>query len=451
MIQPERIQALNDRPTQKGKYVLYWMQASQRARWNHALALAIKKANERHEPLLVLFGITDRFPEANARNYTFMFEGLREVRDALMKGGIQFVVKLESPELAAVKLAKEASLVVTDRGYLRIQKQWRRHVSEKVSCLVLQVESDVVVPVEVASDKEAYSAGILRPKIERHLSRYLVPLKEMPMKKDSLGLRFQSVNLDDVKGIIRRLKIDGKVTPVNSFRGGASQAEQHLEAFIAKKLKDYSERRSDPSLNLGSHMSPYLHFGQISPLYIALKVRQAQGQSEKAKDAYLEELVVRRELSMNFIHYNDAYDTFEALPAWAKETLKAHQKDPREYVYNLEEWETARTHDPFWNAAQQEMLITGKMHNYMRMYWGKKILEWSKTPEEGYRIALYLNNKYELDGRDPNGFAGVAWCFGKHDRAWKERPVFGKVRYMNAAGLRRKFNIEAYVRKVESF
>jgi deoxyribodipyrimidine photo-lyase len=450
MIQPERIQALNDRPVQRGKYVLYWMQASQRATWNHALAFAIQQANERNQPLLVLFGITSRFPEANARHYTFMLEGLREVRDALMKRGIQFVIKLESPELAAVQLARQASLVVTDRGYLRIQKQWRRHVPEKVSCLVLQVESDVVVPVEVASDKEAYSAGILRPKIERHLSRYLVPLKEMPIKRDSLGLKSQSVNLDDVKGIITRLKIDGAVTPVDSFRGGTSHGEQHLEAFIAKKLKDYAERRSDPSLTLGSHMSPYLHFGQISPLYIALKVRQARGHSKKAKDAYLEELVVRRELSMNFVHYNDDYDTFAALPEWAKRTLKAHQEDPREYVYRLEEWETARTHDPYWNAAQQEMVATGKMHNYMRMYWGKKILEWSETPEEAYRIALYLNNKYELDGRDPNGFAGVAWCFGKHDRAWKERPVFGKVRYMNAAGLRRKFDIEAYVRRVDS-
>jgi len=450
MLQPERIQALNDRPVQRGKYVLYWMQASQRATWNHALALAIQQANERHEPLLVLFGITNRFPDANVRHYTFMLEGLREVRDALMKQGIQFVVKLASPELAAIKLAREASLVVTDRGYLRIQKQWQRYVSEKVSCLVLQVESDVVVPVEVASNKEAYSAGILRPKIERHLSRYLVPLKEMSLKRDSLGLKFQSVNLDDVKGIITRLNIDGTVTPVDTFRGGTSHGEQLLEAFIAKKLEDYAERRSDPSLNLGSHMSPYLHFGQISPLYIALKVHQAGGQSKKAKDAYLEELVVRRELSMNFVHYNDAYDTFEALPQWAKDTLKAHQKDPREYVYDLEQWETARTHDPYWNAAQQEMLATGKMHNYMRMYWGKKILEWSKTPEEGYRIALYLNNKYELDGRDPNGFAGVAWCFGKHDRAWKERPVFGKVRYMNAAGLRRKFDIETYVCRVDS-
>ena len=449
MIQPERIQALNDRPVQRGKYVLYWMQASQRATWNHALEFAIQQANERHEPLLVLFGITNRFPDANARHYTFMLEGLREVRDSLIKRGIQFVVKLQSPELGAVQLAEGASLVVTDRGYLRIQKQWRRHVSEKVSCRVLQVESDVVVPVEVASDKEAYSAGILRPKIERHLFRYLVPLKEMPIRKDSLGLKFQSANLDDVKGVITRLKIDGTVIPVDSFRGGTSKAEQHLEAFIAKKLNDYAERRSDPSLNLGSQMSPYLHFGQISPLYIALKVREARGKSKTSKDAYLEELVVRRELSMNFVHYNAHYDTFEALPEWANHTLTAHQKDPREYVYSLDEWETARTHDPYWNAAQQEMVATGKMHNYMRMYWGKKILEWSKTPEGAYRIALYLNNKYELDGRDPNGFAGVAWCFGKHDRAWKERPVFGKVRYMNAAGLRRKFDIEAYVNRVK--
>ena len=178
-------------------------------------------------------------------------------------------------------------------------------------------------------------------------------------------------------------------------------------------------------------------------------MRGARGKRRQDKEAFLEELVVRRELSMNFVHYNPHYDSYQALPDWAKKTLKAHEKDKREYAYSLKAWEEARTHDPYWNAAQREMVSTGKMHNYMRMYWGKKILEWSKTPEEAYRTALYLNNKYELDGRDPNGFAGVAWCFGKHDRAWAERSIFGKVRYMNAAGLRRKFDIEKYVHRVE--
>jgi deoxyribodipyrimidine photo-lyase len=197
-------------------------------------------------------------------------------------------------------------------------------------------------------------------------------------------------------------------------------------------------------------MSPYLHFGQISPLYIALQIRKARGINKANKEAYLEELIVRRELSMNYCYYNPEYDSYSGLPDWAKKTLKAHRGDKREYVYSIEDLEDAQTHDPYWNAAQREMVLTGKMHNYMRMYWGKKLIEWSATPEQAFKCALYLNNRYELDGRDPNSFTGVAWCFGKHDRPWSERPIFGSVRYMNAAGLERKFDMEAYIRKIEN-
>jgi deoxyribodipyrimidine photo-lyase len=193
-------------------------------------------------------------------------------------------------------------------------------------------------------------------------------------------------------------------------------------------------------------MSPYLHFGQISPLYIALKVSKTRS---LGAEAFFEELIIRRELSMNFVFYNEKYDSFKSIPDWAKKTLRAHQKDRRPYLYSPKELENAGTHDPYWNAAQKEMVITGKMHGYMRMYWGKKILEWSKTPEEAFKVALYLNNKYELDGRDPNGFIGVAWCFGKHDRPWGERAIFGNVRYMNDKGLKRKFDADKYVKMME--
>jgi deoxyribodipyrimidine photo-lyase len=196
-------------------------------------------------------------------------------------------------------------------------------------------------------------------------------------------------------------------------------------------------------------MSPYLHFGQISPLEIALRLQAADGVEQENVEAYLEELIVRRELSMNFCYYNPEYDSLAGLPDWAKETLEAHADDRREYVYDQATLEAGQTHDPYWNAAQQEMALAGKMHGYMRMYWGKKILEWTPDPAEAFRIALELNNRYELDGRDPNGFTGVAWCFGKHDRAWAEREIYGKVRYMSAGGLERKFDIESYVRKVE--
>ncbi len=448
MIQPERIQPLNNSTVRQGEFVLYWMQASQREAYNHALEYAVQQGNERNQPTVVVFGITDRFPEANERHYTFMIEGLRDVQQALQRRGIQFVVQRQSPELTAIQVARNASMVVTDRGYLRIQKAWRQQVAEEVPCLVVQVETDVVVPVEVASDKEAYAASTLRPKIKTHLARFLVPMKREPVKRDSLGLQFDS--LDIMRGDVHyQLGVDPSAAPVESFCGGARHANRLLNQFVSRKLRYYHERRNDPGTDYGSHMSPYLHFGQISPLQIALKVSQVRGKPKAAKEAYLEELIVRRELSMNFVHYNPYYDSFEALPDWAKKTLRAHEKDRREYLYSREDLEHARTHDPYWNAAQKEMVSTGKMHNYMRMYWGKKILEWSPTPEEAFRTTLYLNNKYELDGRDPNGFAGVAWCFGKHDRAWPERPIFGKVRYMNETGLRRKFDMGAYLRRVE--
>jgi deoxyribodipyrimidine photo-lyase len=426
------------------------MQASQRADSNHALEYAVRQANSLKQPAMVLFGLTDRFPEANARHYTFMLEGLKEVQDTLKKRGIQVVVQCRSPEKAVVDTSKEASLVVTDCGYLRIQRAWRNTVARQAGCPVVQVESDVIVPVRTAYGKEAYTAGILRPHIHKRLRQYLAPLKETKVKKDSLDMRFDTVALKDIPALVRSLNIDQAVHPVRGFHGGTNAARFHLETFIKDKLRYYHDLRSDPSRDLGSNMSPYLHFGHISPLTIALHIQKASHAPKESIDAYLEELIVRRELSMNFCYYNHRYDTLACLPDWAAKTLREHGKDKREYLYSSRQWEEANTHDPCWNAAQREMVITGKMHNYMRMYWGKKILEWTKTPEKAYQVALMLNNKYELDGRDPNGFAGVAWCFGKHDRAWKERPVFGKVRYMNAAGLNRKFDMDRYIARIKS-
>ena len=451
MIQPERIQRLNDREIQKGRFVLYWMQASQRAEWNHALEYALQRGNEQKLPVVVLFVLTDRFPEANLRHYTFMVEGLQDLKARLKERGIHFLVLKGSPEKEVVKASRQASMIIADRGYLRVQGEWRQYVAENAPCPVVQVETDVVVPVQIAYPKEAYSAAVLRPKIKTHLRKYLVPLPETPVKQSSLGLRLSGMDLkQSPQTLLSPLAIDRSVPPVTTFRGGTAAAEKLLDDFVAHKLKDYADLSDDPALACISHMSPYLHFGQISPLYIALKIQEAGKVPLKAKEAYLEELIVRRELAMNFVHYNPAYDSFEAVLDWAKKTLKEHRRDKREYLYSLEKLEQARTHDPYWNASQQEMVITGKMHNYMRMYWGKKILEWSPSPEEAFHTALYLNNKYELDGRDPNSFAGVAWCFGKHDRPWGKRKIFGNVRYMNDAGLRRKFKIDAYLRKVEA-
>jgi deoxyribodipyrimidine photo-lyase len=446
IVPQERIRLLNDRPTAPGRFVVYWMQASQRAECNHALEYAIERANELALPVVVFFGVTSKYPEANERHYRFMLEGLAEVRGALEKRGIKFVVRAVSPEKGAVEISRKAALVVVDRDYVRHTRAWRGSAARAMSCPLVQVETNVVVPVEEASPKEEYAAATMRPKIMKKFDRFMAPLRMRTPRRDSLGLRIPSLDVSDVEGLLARLNIDRSVRAVEIPRGGTSEAKRRLRAFIATKLARYAELKNDPNADCLSGMSPYLHFGQISPLFIALEVAKKGGRGSKA---YLEELVVRRELSMNFVFYNTRYDSFDGLPDWSRKTLLEHAKDRREYVYKCEEFEDARTHDPYWNAAQDEMRLTGTMHGYMRMYWGKKILEWSRTPKEGYRIALALNNAYELDGRDANGFAGVAWCFGKHDRPWQRRAVFGMVRYMNANGLRRKFDADAYVERVE--
>jgi deoxyribodipyrimidine photo-lyase len=446
MIQAQRIHLRNRESLKDRQYVLYWMQASQRANYNHALEYAIDKANQLRKPLLAIFGITENLPSANLRHYYFMLEGLKETKAELAARGIQLVIVRESPEKIAVELAKRACLVAADSGYLQIQRQWRHYAAEHINCPMVEVETDVIVPVEEASSKDEFSAGTFRPRITSKLSAYLVPLKKRRLKIDSLGLKFKSFDIGDVDKAISELKIDKSVKPSPVFHGGISEAKKHLRTFISKKLQRYDKDKNDPSLDGLSNMSPYLHFGEISPMYIAIEVSRAAG---KGASAYLEELIVRRELSINFVHYNRKYDSYESLPAWAKRTLAFHSRDKRQPRYCLEKLEAGKTDEPYWNAAQMEMVITGKMHGYMRMYWGKKIIEWSKTPHEAFKAMLYLNDKYELDGRDPNGFANVAWCFGLHDRPWQERKIFGKIRYMNAAGLERKFDIDAYVERIE--
>ncbi len=445
MIHPARIKPLNSCRPVEGTYILYWMQASQRTEYNHALEYAVEQANELNKPLVVFFGITDKFPEANLRHYAFMLEGLTEVHAELEKRGIKMVVRRVAPEKGALELSRNAVLTVVDRGYLAIQKTWRARLAEKITCPLIQVETDVIVPVEIASPKEEFSAGTLRPKLQKQLQDYLVPLRKRTVRCDSFALNFDTLNVQDGEAVLQQLAVDRCVGRVKEYRGGTAAAKSRLAHFIRETCAGFAELRNDPSVDYLSHMSPYLHFGQISPLYIALRVGKA---ASKGSSAYLEELIIRRELSMNFVHYNPRYDCYEGLPDWARKTLREHKKDKRQYLYSRDELEGAATHDPYWNAAQTEMSLRGKMHGYMRMYWGKKILEWSPTPEEAFSRALYLNNKYSLDGRDPNGFAGVAWCFGKHDRAWQERQIFGKVRYMNAKGLERKFNIEGYVKKI---
>ncbi len=353
-----------------------------------------------------------------------------------------------SPREVALGLAAGAALAVCDAGYLRHQKQWRAAFAKEAPCRVVQVEGDVVVPVELASGRQESAARTLRPKLHRLWDSCLSALAETPVEHRRCELRSE-VDLSNVEAVLDRLGLDDSVPPVRRFRGGTSAARERLEAFLERGLDGYADGRSEPAAMHGSLLSPYLHFGQISPVEIALRVQGAGTGEAGDRAAYLEELIVRRELAANFVHYNDGYDRYDCLPAWARQSLRAHQGDRRDHSYTRSQLEAARTHDRYWNAAMREMVHTGYMHNHMRMYWAKKILEWSPSPEAAYATALDLNNRYFLDGRDANSYANVAWTFGLHDRPWPERPVFGKVRSMMASGLERKFDMAAYLDVVE--
>jgi deoxyribodipyrimidine photo-lyase len=447
-VEAERIRELNSAPESRGDYVLYWMQQSQRASQNPALEYAIAAANRLGLPVLVIFALTEKTCFANDRHYTFMLEGLAETAGQLRRRGIGFVIRRGSPPRIVAQLVGRAALVVCDHGYLQRQKSWRAQIAARAGRRVVSVEGDVVVPVEAVSRKIEFGARTLRGKLQPLRARFQARLTERRPRVDARRLEFGSdVDLSDVAAVVRRLRIDHGVRPTADFRGGSAEARKRLRLFIARRLRGYQARRPSLVEEQVSRLSPYLHFGQISAVEVALAASGARAPSVD-RESFLEELIVRRELAANFVNASPGYSRYECLPEWARRTLERHRSDRREHVYDYADLSSARTHDPYWNAAMTETRHRGFLHNYLRMYWGKKVLEWSASPQEGYAMLLRLNNTYFLDGRDPNSFANVGWVFGLHDRPWPERPVFGTVRYMNAAGLRRKTDIEAYVRAV---
>ncbi len=440
-------------PKAGGRYVLYLLQQSQRADWNPALEFAIEEANRLECPLVVCFGLLDGsngFPEANARHYAFMLQGLSETSRRLSERGIPFVVRKGSPAEIACALARHAKELVLDRGYLSVQRHWYDIIRREAGCRIVQVEGDVVVPIETASGKHEYAARTLRPKLHRLWDDYLVPLEARKVAHKAAGLEIASeIDLSDPDAVLVGLNLDRSVAPVKRFKGGRRQALHRLKAYLAGPFEGYGADRNKPEADAASHMSPYLHFGQISPVEIALAVREAAKGSREDRRVYLEELIVRRELAMNHVFHCDGYESYEtALPEWAKKTLAAHAGDPRPYLYSEEQLAAGQTHEPYWNAAMREMRETGYMHNQLRMYWGKKILEWSPSPDIAFVRALRLNNRYFLDGRDANSFTNVGWIFGLHDRPWARRKIFGTVRYQSENSLK-KFDAKAYLKSVE--
>jgi len=351
----------------------------------------------------------------------------------------------------------DAALVVADMGYLRIQREWRTELARDLKVRLVQVETCTAVPVETASTKREFAARTLRPKIMKLLPGFLHQLDPARVSKSSLGLKVPvtgDVDLTRPSAIDKFLAsfqgLDRSVTPSLWFKGGATAASKQLREFIDHRLAFYGEHRNEPDKRYSSDLSPYYHFGHISPLQAAVAVMESSG-PKTGKEGFIEESIVRRELSLNFCHFEERYDEFSCLPSWSQKTLKEHMKDKREHQYSYKQLEQGQTHDEVWNAAQKEMVTTGKMTNYMRMYWGKKVLEWAPTPERAFEWLLRLNNRYELDGRDPNSFAGVTWVFGNHDRPWQKTPIFGMVRYMGQRGMYSKFNMPGYISMVEQY
>lgn len=430
-------------PSGNGKAVVYWMQGAFRVSHNPSLNCAVEMANRYRKPLIVLVVLDLEYPEANARSFKFFLEGLLDVREGLARRGIALHLRNGKFERILSEYASEAHTLVSDAAYLPAMRRVRERVYGGFKAGIVEVEPNVLVPVRAASDRMEYGAYTLRPKISKLAPSYEGDFADREYRGDRLD---DELDFDpsDHKGLL-----EGRVEYVKacSVSGGGKNASRMLEHFLERKYPVFAALRGDPASKAESDLSPYLHFGHISPAQILEGARSA-GPPNENFGALFEQLIVRRELAHNFTLYARSLSSpFDFIPRWAAETLKAHEGDRREYMYSLSELEGAKTHDVYWNAAQSELLTRGKIHNYMRMYWGKKIIEWSDGIEAAYRAMVYLNNKYALDGRDPNSYAGIGWCFGLHDRPFREKGIFGKVRYMSEGGLIRKFEMGAYLER----
>jgi len=435
-------------PDPAGRCVVYWMQRAQRAVDNLALTTAIKAGNLLGKPVVVFFQLVPRAHHANQRHYQFLMEGLGDIAADLQKRKVGLVLR-RYPEHGLLRFCSEIRpcLVIADENPLLEAERTKSRIAAKIGLPFWTVDADVIVPSKLFT-KEHYAARTIRPKIHALLPQFMRqvenPTAQFPWLSPS---HVQSLTPE--LSLLDNFPIDRGVAPSEYFHGGSHEARRCLQRLLRSRLKGYATQRNKPDVDGTSQLSPYLHFGQIGVQRVALAVQQADAPAQDRK-AFLEELIVRRELAVNFVRFNRNYGNFDACEPWADVTHRKHALDPRQYLYSEKRLEDAETHDPLWNAAQKQMVLTGWMHGYLRMYWAKKILEWTASPEAAYEIAVRLNDRYELDGRDPNGYAGIAWAIvGKHDRAWgPERPIYGKVRYMSYASTSRKFNSKAYIARV---
>jgi len=423
----------------EGDYVLYWMRANRRAESNHALLCAAELANRYRKPLLAWEQLTCDYAYANDRLHAFHLEGVAETAGALKKLriGYRFDLHQKRGQKPSPHPARRAVAVVADA--------WPDVLGGVVPDFGVEtytVDSSCIVPSPVIEGR-IYAAYSMRPRLRRILDRFLKAVPAVHVEVPFPG----AIDLPALE--YRRCEIDHSVAPSSLYRGGRKAALRRLDEFLDQRLRRYNADKNEPAAHATSELSPYLHPGYISALEIALRVHEHQKEHQTAAEAFLEELIVRRELAFNFAWNTGRVDSLEELPEWVRKTLHLHRKDEREYTYTRAQFEAASTADDLWNAAQKELLLRGKIHGYYRMYWGKKIIEWSKTHEDALATMIYLNDKYALDGQDPNTYTNILWCFGLHDRPWGERPVFGMIRYMGRSGMERKTDAKAYLREIE--
>lgn len=445
-----RVDLLEDRPLASGECVLLWVSRAQRARNNRAANLAIALADELGVPVIACFCLVPAYPRATLRAYTFMAEGLAELPGDFLKRGIGWQCVIGDPVEQLSKLARqlEAAAVVTDFDPIRTGREWRARVAQALTMPLFVVDADTVVPT-CSFPKEEWAPRTIRPKIRRILDGRLAPPAN-PSPKHRSTLRAGI----DPQQAIASLSLDRSVGPSPNIRGGAAEAARRLKRFLAARLPDYERDRNDPNIAGTTMLSPYLHFGQISVEEIVAKALASaeDGVPQTAIDAFFDEIVVQRELCINFALRNPAYDRFAGIPDWGMRTLAEHAADPRPVLYDRQTLEAGETADPLWNACQRQMVREGFLNNRLRMYWAKQLPLWTASAEEAFDIAVELNDRYFLDGRDPNGYAGIAWAIGgRHDRPFPpNRPIVGLVRPMGAKGQRKYFDVDRYIAGVDS-
>lgn len=429
--------------------VLYWMTRDARVQDNWAFLFAQRTALKNKLPLHVCFCILPKFLNMTKRHYKFLLGGLMEVEKECKDLNINFHLLHGEPSKIVPNFIKTNSLgaVVTDFFPLRLPMTWVEEVKERLpdGVPICQVDAHNIVPCWIASDKLEYAARTIRPKINSQLNEFLTGFPPVIEHEYSCTKSFPKNKWNNA---IEKTKADKSVEEVTWAKPGYVGGILELESFLKNRLKLYDSKRNDPSADAVSNLSPWFHFGMISVQRCILEALEYKDKYKKSVEAFIEEAVIRRELTDNFCFYNKNYDSIKGAYAWAIDTLNKHRTDKRQYVYDLHELENSLTHEDLWNACQTQLVQQGKMHGFLRMYWAKKILEWTEVPEKALEWAIYLNDKYSLDGNDPNGYVGCMWSIcGIHDQGFTERDVFGKIRYMNYKGCQRKFDVKMFVSK----